>query len=183
MNRMANKNADNHADNKNVQAETLPSKTRLKQEAHQQVKLGEAILALKKDEIAALNLPDELNQAVYTALKIKSNSGLKRQRLYIGKLLRNIDHQQIEQHLNKIKHQHDTNTAAFKRLESWRDRLIEGDKQVLTEIIQHNPSVNRQQINQLIRRARQEQEKARPPAAARKLFHYLQTLKNEQADV
>jgi len=155
-----------------------PSKTRLKHEAHQLVKLGEAILKLKKDEIKKLNLPDELDEAIHTALKIKSHSGLKRQRLYIGKLLRNIDHEAIAIQLNKLKHRHDTNTAAFKRLESWRDRLVEGDNQVMSELFGHFPELDRQHIHQLVRHAHQEQKKNKPPASARKLFRYLQSLQD-----
>lgn len=158
-----------------------PSKTRLKYEAHQQVKLGEDILNLKKDEIEKLALPDELNEAIQTALKIKSRSGLKRQRLYIGKLLRNLDYEIIEKQINKIKHQHDINTAVFKRLESWRDRLIENDKQVMEEVISHHPQVDRQHINQLVRHARLEQEKNKPPVRARKLFKYLQSLETGES--
>ncbi len=166
------------SDNNEEQIEDLPSKTRLKREAHQLVTLGENILSLKKEEIKTLKLPDELEEAIQTALKIKSRSGLKRQRLYIGKLLRNINHEAIEKQLNKINHQHDTNTATFKRLESWRDRLIAGDNQTLSEIIQLFQNVDRQHINQLIRSAKLEQKKDRPPTSARKLFRYLQTLED-----
>ncbi len=158
-----------------------PSKTRLKHEAHQRVKLGEDILQLNQDEIKKLALPDELAEAIQTALKIKSRSGLKRQRLYIGKLLRKLDYDAIEKQINTIKHQHDINTAIFKRLESWRDRLIETDRQVMEEIIDHHPQVDRQHIHQLVRCARLEQEKNKSPACARKLFKYLQSLKESES--
>jgi len=162
-------------------SQTSPSKTRLKHEAHQRVKLGEDILNLKKEEIKKLALPDELDEAIQTALKIKSRSGLKRQRLYIGKLLRKLDYEIIEKQVNTIKHQHDVNTAVFKRLESWRDRLIENDRQVMEEIISHHPQVDRQHIHQLARLARQEQEKNKTPVCARKLFKYLQSLKTNES--
>ncbi len=158
----------------------LPSKSQLKRDSQQLVKLGEDILSLKKDEITALELPDELDSAIHTALKIKSNAGLKRQRLYIGKLLRNLDHESISTRVNKIKHRHDTNTAAFKRLENWRNDLITGDNSVLSEIIDHFHDVDRQHINQLVRSARQELSKNKPPSSARKLFRYLQELEDNQ---
>ena len=161
-------------------AEDLPpSKTRLKHEAQQLVKLGEDILKLQKEDIKNLQLPDELDEAIQTALKISSRSGLKRQRLYIGKLLRNLDHEKIAQQIEKIRHRHDTNTARFKRLEAWRDRLIDNDKQVFGDILQHCPHVDRQHIHQLVRQAQKERQQARPPAAARKLFRYLQSLQAE----
>jgi len=73
-----------------------PSKTQVKRECQNLIDLGEKILKLKKEEIESLDLPDELEQAITTALKIKSRSGLKRQRQYIGKLLRSLEDEGIE---------------------------------------------------------------------------------------
>ena len=155
-----------------------PSKTQVKRECQNLIDLGEEILKLKKEEIESLDLPDELEQAITTALKIKSRSGLKRQRQYIGKLLRSLEDEGIEEKVKKIQHRHDTNTAQFKRLEKWRDRLIDNDKETLNEIISRHPEVDRQHINQLIRAAHKEKQNEKPPAAARKLFKYLSDLKD-----
>ena len=157
-----------------------PSKSQVKRECHHLTDVGEEILKLKAEEIRSLELPDELQEAVNTALKIKSRSGLKRQRQYIGKILRSIDSEDIEARLRKIQHRHDTNTAQFKRLERWRDRLIDNDKQALNEIIDFYADVDRQHINQLIRAAVQENKQEKPPAASRKLFKYLRELEDEK---
>ena len=133
-----------------------PSKSQLKRESHHLIDIGEEILKLSREDRRSLDLPDELDEAIATALKIKSRSGLKRQRLYIGKLLRSMDSEDVEAQLRKIQHRHDTNTAQFKRLERWRDSLIENDKQTLNEVISRFPEVDRQHINQLIRAAHQE---------------------------
>ncbi len=166
------------ADDSNEHAR--PNKSQLKRDSHHLVNLGESILKLKPDEIRSLDLPEELEFAVTTALKIKSRSGLKRQRLYIGKLLRSIDNEHIEIQLNKIQHRHDTNTAQFKRLEMWRDKLIEDDKNILNDVITSCPELDRQHINQLIRAAQQEKKLNKTPTAARKLFKYLSELTETQ---
>jgi ribosome-associated protein len=158
-----------------------PSKTQLKRESHHLVDVGEEILKLSSEDIRSLQLPDELDEAIATALKIKSRSGLKRQRLYIGKLLRSMDSEDIEARLRKIQHRHDTNTAQFKRLEKWRDSLIENDKHTLNEVISRHPDIDRQHINQLIRAAHQERRQDKAPAASRKLFKYLRELEDEKA--
>ncbi len=158
-----------------------PSKSQLKRDSHHLVDIGEEILKLSHEEISSLHLPDELEDAIITALKIKSRSGLKRQRLYIGKLLRAIDNENIEVQLRKIQHRHDTNTAHFKRLEKWRDNLIDNDKATLNEVITHYPEIDRQHINQLIRAAHQEKQHDKPPAASRKLFKYLRELEDERS--
>lgn len=155
-----------------------PSKSQLKRESHHLTDIGEEILKLSREDRRSLDLPDELDEAITTALKIKSRSGLKRQRLYIGKLLRSMDSEAIEAQLRKIQHRHDTNTAQFKRLERWRDSLIENDKQTLNEVISRFPEVDRQHINQLMRAAQQEKKQEKPPAASRKLFKYLRELED-----
>jgi len=170
-------------DNENQGPEELydgPSKSQLKRESHHLVDVGEEILKLSSEDIRSLQLPDELDAAIATALKIKSRSGLKRQRLYIGKLLRSMDSEAIETQLRKIQHRHDTNTAQFKRLEKWRDRLVDNDRQALDEVISYFPGIDRQHINQLIRAANQEKQHDKPPAASRKLFKYLRELEEQQ---
>ncbi len=156
-----------------------PSKSQIKRKCQHLLDLGEEFLKLKAEDLNSLELPEELKAAVATALKIKSRSGLKRQRQYIGKLLRSLDNEAIEARLKKIQHQHDTNTAQFRRLEKWRDNLIDNNKETLNEIIKRFPDVDRQHINQLIRAANQEQQRNKPPAASRKLFKYLHELESE----
>jgi len=165
--------------NKDEEIYDGPSKSQLKRESHHLIDVGEEILKLCKEDIQSLDLPDEIEEAVTTALKIKSRSGLKRQRQYIGKLLRAIDSEAIEARLNKIQHRHDINTAQFKRLEKWRDELINNNKNTLNEIISRFQDIDRQHINQLIRAANQEKKQNKPPAASRKLFKYLRDLEDK----
>ena len=174
---------NNNDSGENKDKETLydgPSKSQLKRESHHLTDVGEEILKLSNEDIRSLNLPDELEEAIATALKIKNRSGLKRQRLYIGKLLRSIDSETIENQLRKIQHRHDTNTAHFKRLEKWRDSLIDNDKTTLNEVISRYPEINRQHLNQLIRAAHQEKQRNKPPAASRKLFKYLREIEDSK---
>lgn len=170
---------DHHSENDNE--ESLydgPSKSQLKRDSQHMIDVGGEILKLSREDRDSLNMSDELEEAIDTALKIKSRSGLKRQRLYIGKLLRSSDSESVEAQLRKIQHRHDTNTAHFKRLEKWRDSLIDNDKATLNEVIAHFPEIDRQRINQLIRAAHQEKQHNKPPAASRKLFKYLQELED-----
>ena len=176
---MTSENRSNDTDEKEAELYDGPSKSQVKRECQHLIDLGEDILKLKSEEIKSLELPDELEGAIATALKIKSRSGLKRQRQYIGKLLRSAENKDIEAKIRKIQHRHDTNTAQFKRLEKWRDNLIDNeDKETLNEIILRHPDVDRQHINQLIRAAHKEKQNNKPPAAARKLFKYLSEMED-----
>jgi len=64
-------------------------------------------------------------------------------------------------------------TAELHQLEQWRDRLIDGDEKLLTELIDQFPVIDRQQIRQLVRNAGTEQKRNKPPKSARLLFKYL----------
>lgn len=154
----------------------LPSKSQLKRESEALQKLGEELLSLNASDLGSMDLPDILDEAVRTARKIQSRGGLKRQRQLIGKIMRQIDSESIEKQLAIIKHKHDTNTATFRRIEQWRDRLLANDKTALTEIINTHLGIDRQYISQLVRQALREQTQNKPPASARKLFKYLRDL-------
>jgi ribosome-associated protein len=158
-----------------------PSKSQRKRDSHHLQDVGEEILKLNPQDRKLLNLPEKLEEAINVALKIRSGSGLKRQRQYIGKLIRSMDHDDIEQQLRQIQHRHDTNTARFHRLEKWRDGLVENDKAIMNEVIKAFPDIDRQHLNQLIRQAAREARENKPPAASRKLFKYLRDFEEPQA--
>ena len=161
-----------------LEEELPPSKSQVKRDCDALQKIGEDLIALKNSELDGMVLPEELDMAIRDARKLKSRSGLKRQRQYIGKVMRIIDHEDVERQLNKIKHKHDTNTAAFKKVEHWRDRLLDDGHDAVTEVINIYPNIDRQHINQLVRQAAQEKQKEKPPTAARKLFKYLQEIED-----
>lgn len=157
-----------------------PNKTRLKRESDALLKLGEELIALKLEELNTIQLPENLEVAITEARRIKSRIGSKRQRHYIGKLMRGIDHEEIARQLAKVQHKHDTNTASFKKIEELRDRLLSDGNDAITQVINIYPGIDRQHINQLVRQAIQEKKKEKPPAAARKLFKYLREIEENQ---
>jgi len=147
--------------------ELPPSKSQEKRDCDALKKLGDELVTLKQEEIDAMNLPESLVDALLTAKKIQSGSGIKRQRQYIGKIMRQIDSDEIKKHLDHIKHKHDTNTAQFRKIEQWRDRLLVDDKTALSEIIEAHADIDRQPINHLIRQAKRELQRDKPPPSHR----------------
>ena len=162
--------------NDELKDELPPSKSQEKRDCDALKRLGDELVKLKLEELDAMDLPEMLVDALLVAKKIQSGSGIKRQRQYIGKIIRQIDSDEIKKHLEQIKHKHDTNTLQFRKVEQWRDRLLVDDKTALSEIIDSHPDIDRQHINQLIRQAKREQQQEKPPASARKLFKYLRDL-------
>ena len=66
------------------------SKTRRKAEMDALQDLGVKLVALPKDKLAKLELPETLADAVKEAKRITSNGALRRQMQYLGRLLREI---------------------------------------------------------------------------------------------
>jgi 5-(carboxyamino)imidazole ribonucleotide mutase len=75
--------------------EDRPSKSARKRAALAAQKLGEELVLLKESELAALDLPEDLTEAIRAARSIRSRAAAARQRQYIGKLMREIDPEPI----------------------------------------------------------------------------------------
>ena len=75
------------------------SKSALKREAQRLQKIGLKLTQLKPDTRARLQLPDALRKAIDVHVGINSREGGRRQMQYIGKLMRSIDVQAIEEQL------------------------------------------------------------------------------------
>ncbi len=149
------------------------SRSALKRESNRLQQLGESLLDLPDSKLQEIELPDLLAEAIQTAKTIKSRAGLKRQRQYIGKVMRHIDPEPIEKFLKQLKQQQGEMSAHHHRLERWRNRLIDGDHSIVTELIDQHPQINAQKLRHLIRNARKERIVNSPPKYYRALFKYL----------
>ncbi|MDH5447007.1 MAG: DUF615 domain-containing protein [Gammaproteobacteria bacterium] len=155
--------------------DTPPSKSQLKREAQALTSLGKQLVELDKTMLARLKLGDTVLTAIHDAQKIKQHGALKRQLLYIGKLLRQTDTDDIINQLESFKSIAQQQNRIFHELEQWRDKLL-ADDQALTNLLDTYPAIDRQHIRQLIRAARKEQSQSKPPTAARNLFKYLRSM-------
>lgn len=154
----------------------LPSKSQLKREAQAIKELGEAMVHLGKSDLAKIPLPDNVLDAIQVAKKTPQRSALKRQIQLLAKLLRQVDLEPIQLAYNRVVNHYQEDVDHHHALENWRDRLIsEGDK-ALTELLDQYPTVDRQQIRQLVRSAQKEKLNNKPPKSARELFRYLRDL-------
>lgn len=156
------------------------SKSQIKRECDALQKIGEQLLQLRPSELEKIELPEKLAAAVAEGRRLQARGALKRQRQYIGKLMREVDSENIVKQLALIQHQHDSSNALNKQTERWRDRLLSGDNQVITELIDAYPNIDRQHINQLVRLSKNEQDANKPPASARKLYKYLHEISEQQ---
>jgi ribosome-associated protein len=153
-----------------------PSKSELKRQVRALQDLGDELVALPPAELDALELPDDLRDAVVEGRRITAHGARVRQRLYIGKLLRHIDVEPIRAALTR---RAETDRQRIRReqvLEQWRERLLADEPAAWTELGNRVAANELQPLRALVRQARAERDAARPPAAARQLFRRLREL-------
>jgi len=143
-----------------------PSKTQLKAEADEKQALGEALLTLRADLMARLDLPDKLRDAIADAKKITNFEGKRRQMQFIGKLMRPLDPEPIREAINEQLNGSADLTLALHLAEQWRDKLI-ADDAALGDWLQEHPDTDSQQLRALIRQARKDAKPEKPGEAQR----------------
>src|SRR5487761_1576 len=147
-----------------------PSRSQEKREAEALQKLGEQLISLPKKQLEMLPLPDSLRDAIEQARRITSHGALKRQRQYLGRLMREIDPQPLRSKLDELRGADKAANARFHQNERWRDRLIvEGDAAFAEFLVQH-PQADRQHLRRLMLDAASDAAAGRPPRHARELF-------------
>jgi ribosome-associated protein len=157
--------------------ETLdkPSKSARKRAMDELQVLGTELVALSKDQLKKINLPESLAAAVREAQRITQHEAHRRQLQYIGKLMRSVEPEPIRAALDEINGLSATANARQHALERLRSRFLE-DESVIGEIASAHAGADLQLLRQLRRNALKEQQLAKPPRAFRELFRVLREL-------
>lgn len=148
------------------------SKTQLKAEADALQDLGVKLIALPKDKLAKLNLPERLDDAIREAKRLTANGAIRRQKQHIGSLMRDIETTEIVDQLHRWDGKHTAENAHFHMLERWRDRMIESPE-VVAEWMKLHPHTDSQQLRTLIRNVQRELVANKPPKSSRELFKLI----------
>ena len=143
-----------------------PSKTQLKAEADEKQALGEALLTLRADLMARLELPDKLLEAIKEAKKITNFEGRRRQMQFIGKLMRPLDADPIREAINEQLNGSAQLTLQLHLAEQWRDKLVLDDE-ALSAWLTEYPETDAQQLRAMIRQARKDFKPEKPGEAPR----------------
>ena len=149
------------------------SRTQIKNETKALQKLGERLVTLPLHQLEALNLPDEIFEAVKFAQSIKKHGARRRQLQYIGVLMREFDPDPIRRAFKEIDDAGYRKSMEFKKIEQIRDDLIAGNDGLIEDLLIRYGGVERQRLSQLIRSARKEKSHGKPAKAYRSLFRYL----------
>lgn len=130
-----------------------PSKTRLKQQAHDLQKLGAELAELPASRLAALDMPEGLRNALDELRRTKSHEGKRRQLQYVGKQMRFADEAPLREAVAAFKLGSAKDTLRLHDTERWRDEMVANDEAV-TRWAQAFPGSDLQQLRSLVRAAR-----------------------------
>ena len=175
-----------------------PSKSQEKRDAAGISKLAERLCSLKSSQLALIPYPNIID-AVTTYQKITKGNARKRQLGYISRQLRKLELSDVRAVVQRFDSSSPLHQTLIAKLENYRTRLIESDAEVVTEISNHFPDVDRQHLMLLVRKAQREmsmapaesrpdeessaptssQRTASPTAASKALFSYLKTLADQ----
>jgi len=168
---------DTHSTN----APRAPSKSQRKRETVALQDIGTELVKLPAEQVRSLDLPEPLRIAVLEAQHIRSRGALRRQMLFIAKLMRSIDAEPITEQVATLRGESERAKARFRALEHWRERLLADDAAVAEWQAAH-PGSDVQQLRQLIHNARKEAAEEKPPKAYRAMFRLLSGTANATLD-
>ncbi|MCK3656380.1 hypothetical protein A4G19_11720 [Pasteurellaceae bacterium Macca] len=155
------------------------SKSEIKRDAEQLKKLGASLIELNAVNLEKIPLDENIREAIKLAQKLRLEAR-RRQVQYIGKLLRNVDPEPIQEALDKVENRHNQQQALLHKLEQVRDQLVEQADNALNPLIEEYPNLDRQHLRNLIRGAQKEKAGNKPPKNYREIFQYLKSVIIEQ---
>lgn len=165
------------ASDRSPEDELPPSRSQLRREALDVFELGEHLCTLTPSQLAKVPLPDAVLDALTVAQSITSHIARKRQLQFLAKQLRRVeDLGPIRDAAFQPLEVRRRETALMHRIERWRDRLIDEGDPALDALLAEHPQGDRQRMRQLIRQARIEREKQKPPKAQREIYQEVKAL-------
>ena len=104
--------------------DSKPSKSERKRAQTVLQDLGERLIGLPDELLDSLSLEERLRDAIADSRRMKSHEAQRRQRQYIGKLMRDVDPEPINSLLARLKADDRHQKRIFTNAERWRDRLV-----------------------------------------------------------
>ena len=161
--------------------EGRPSKSQRKRDMVALQTLGESLIELAPEQLGRLDLHEDLVEAIRFFHTLKDKEARRRQQQFIGTIMRKIDPVPLREALNELDQLRFQQAEAFHQIEVWRDALVAGDAEVLTELVGRF-GLDPQQLRQLSKQAAAEKAAGKPAKNGRAIFRLLrQSFEREQA--
>jgi ribosome-associated protein len=162
-----------------------PSRSEQRRAALDVLELGGRLSELSDAQLSKLPIPDSLMPHILETRRITSHVAHKRQLQFLAKQMRREDDDVLDAIRDALDEKGEAarrEVAAMHRIEDWRDRLLAGGDDVLSNFVEEFPAVDRQHLRQLLRNAGEEKKRNKPPRAFREIFHVVREAMNESAD-
>lgn len=170
------------------------SKSELKRQSTAKQDLGVRLCELSSNQLEELELSDSLSRAIRDFIKIrnkgsKAYGALKRQKQYLGKVMRNLEDDEVDtikQYFIKLDNHSQQEIQRFHAIENWRDKLLTQGDEAIDALYASQITLDfshRQSLRQIIRQHQKELKKRksdpnntapqRAPKTTRQMFKYL----------
>jgi ribosome-associated protein len=150
-----------------------PSKSQLKRDMIGLQDLGKDLTTLSKKQLEKLPLSETLRAGLDEYNRLPNSHGARRRQLqFIGKLMRDSNHEEIQAELDKMRTPDHTQVRRAQLIEQWGERLLEGGEDDISAFVTAWPAAQRQALRQLIRNYSKENEEA-ARVHRRKLLNYI----------
>ena len=156
------------------------SKSQRKRDATALQVLGKGLVALSAEQLARIDMPEELREAVLACKRFTRHEAIRRQQQYIGRIMRDLDAEPIAAQLAAMHAPSNRQTALFHVAERWRKELL-ADPGTLARFAQEFPGADAKQLRTLVEKAGAERDAGRAPKHFRELFHVLNAMIQAQA--
>ena len=163
-----------------VEEDDFISKTRRKKQMRALQDAGASLVKLSPEQIARLELPEALREAVLACKRFTKHEAIRRQMQYIGKVMRDVDAGPILEQIARLESPTRRDTALFHAAEKWRQDLLEHDDAV-DRFVHEFPEADPHLLRGLIEGAREENRGSRPPRSSRELFHVVNAIVQDHA--
>ena len=158
--------------------EDRPSRSQLKRDMTALQQLGADLAALGDKVVKEAGLPPEVEKALLLIKTMTKHEAKRRHMQYVGKLMRTFDTTHARDLVEAAHLGHEVKTKAFQRIEDLRDRLVDGDDDLLQSLFDAHPEEG-QRLRQLTLGARREKGSNKPPKNSRALFRLLRDIEGE----
>lgn len=136
---------------------------------------GARLVELNAAQLAQIELPERLLEAILEAQRIRNFEGRRRQMQYIGKLMREVDPAPIRARLGQWHGAAREDTALQHLIERWRARLL-ADDGALAMFAADYPGCDLQHLRTLVTSVKRDETAGKPLKHYRELFRAVRDI-------
>lgn len=159
-----------------------PSRSQKKRDSSALQVLGGKLAELPDSALKRLALTPRLEEAIREYKKLTKHEAKRRQLQFIGALMRETDTDPLARAVEDMEAGNRSQAREFHVVEALRAALLSGDESGLEDVVALAPESERAEIRSrirmLVRNAKAEAEKNKPPRSSRTLFRLLRDLRS-----